>query len=49
MDNVLVSNKISSGEENYKNTLLFTCMMIIRLNHNVKCFQKFKSYDGQIK
>ena len=49
MDNVLVSNKISSGEENYKNTLLFTCMMIIRLNYNVKCFQKFKSYDGQTK
>ena len=24
-------------------------MMIIRLNHNVKCFQKCKSYDGQTK
>ena len=33
-EKVLVSNKISSGERPL-NTLLVTCMMIIRLNHYI--------------
>ena len=33
-DNVLVSNKIYSGEKNI-NTLLVSCMMIIRLSHYI--------------
>ena len=34
MDNVLVSNKISSGKKTV-NTLLITCMMIMKLSHYI--------------
>ena len=46
-EKVLVSNKISFGQKNfidlYKyfiNTLLITSMMIVKLKHYIKCFQK---------
>ena len=37
IENVLISKKISSGEKNYKyfNTLLVTCMMIIKLSQYI--------------
>ena len=34
IDNVLVSNKISSGKKTV-NTLLITCMMIMKLSHYI--------------
>ena len=34
IEKVLVSNKISSDEKNY-NTLLVTCIMIIKLSHYI--------------
>ena len=34
IDNVLASNKISSGEKSI-NTLLLTCMTITKLNHYI--------------
>ena len=34
IDNVLVSNKISSGRKTV-NTLLITCMMIMKLSHYI--------------
>ena len=38
IENVLVSNKISSGEKKKtKNSLLVTCMMIIKLNNYIYC------------
>ena len=38
IDNILISNKIFSGEKNYKNPLLVTRMMTY-----------IKSYDGETK
>ena len=35
--NKLASNKISSGKKTV-NTLLLTCMMIIKLSHYLQCF-----------
>ena len=53
--NVLLSNKISSDEKTM-NTLLFTCMMIIKLNHLkfnhimlLKTSTYVKRYDGKAK
>ena len=46
IDNVLVSNKISSGEKNY------SCMMIIKLSHYINLPETsvyIKSYDGETK
>ena len=38
IENVLVSNKISSGEKKKTiNPLLVTCMMIIKLNNYIYC------------
>ena len=37
IENVLVSNKISSGEKKTINPLLVTCMMIIKLNNYIYC------------
>ena len=38
-EQVLVSNEISFGEKTI-NTLLVTCIMIVELNHCIKCFIK---------
>ena len=38
--NVLVSNKIFSNKNKTINTLSVTCMMIIKLNYYISCFQK---------
>ena len=40
INHVLVSIKIYFGEKTI-NTLLVTYMMIIKLNHYIKCFQKW--------
>ena len=40
LDNVLISSKISFGKKKLKNTLLVTCVMIIKLNHYIKCFRR---------
>ena len=39
IEKVLVSKKISSDEKTI-NTLLVTCIMIIKLSHYIKCFLK---------
>ena len=37
MEKVIVSNKVSFGEKTI-NTLLVTCIMILKLSHCIKCF-----------
>ena len=38
-DNKLVCDKIPSGEKMYKRVMII-CVMIIKLNHNTKCYQQ---------
>ena len=49
---IQASNMVSSSQKK-RNSLLVTNMMILKLNHCSKCFQKrcvyVKSYDGETK